>query len=166
MVCVGCSSQTYWCLVVWCLRNWSLNVSQYFIIFNLINRPKISTDHPTPSHPTPPRMETHILYALRWRHNDHDGVSNHQPHHCLLNCLFGRRSKKTSKLHVTGLCARNSPHKWPVTRKMFPFNDVIMVAIHLWYICTWSSACITYLYQRNVLIKVLIFKGFLKYINA
>ena len=20
----------------------------------------------------------------------------------------------------------NSPHKWPVTRKMFPFNDVIM----------------------------------------
>ena len=21
----------------------------------------------------------------------------------------------------------NSPHKWPVTRKMFPFDDVIMV---------------------------------------
>ena len=20
----------------------------------------------------------------------------------------------------------NSPHKWPITRKMFPFNDVIM----------------------------------------
>ena len=30
--------------------------------------------------------------SLRWRHNDHNGVSNHQPHHCLLNCLFGRRS--------------------------------------------------------------------------
>ena len=28
---------------------------------------------------------------------------------CLLNRLFRRRSKKTSKLHVTGLCARNSP---------------------------------------------------------
>ena len=25
----------------------------------------------------------------------------------------------------------NSPHKWPVTRKMFPFNDVIMVVIML-----------------------------------
>ena len=47
-------------------------------------------------------------------------------------CLFGRRSKKTSKLRVTGLCVGNSPgpvnspHKWPVTRKMFPFDDVIM----------------------------------------
>ena len=24
----------------------------------------------------------------------------------------------------------NSPHKWPVTRKMFPFDDVIMLASH------------------------------------
>ena len=23
----------------------------------------------------------------------------------------------------------NSPHKWPVTRKMFPFHDVIMITI-------------------------------------
>ena len=34
----------------------------------------------------------------------------------------------------------NSPHKWPVTRKMFPFDDVIMITyfqnMHaLWYIC-------------------------------
>ena len=63
---------------------------------------------------------------------DHDGVSNHQPHGCLLNRLFRRRSKKTPKLRVTGLCAGkspgpvNSPHKGPVTRKMFPFDDVIM----------------------------------------
>ena len=70
--------------------------------------------------------------SLRWRHNDYAGVSNHQPHGCLLNRLFGRRSKKTSKLRVTGLCAANSPgpvnspHKGPVTRKMFPFDDVIM----------------------------------------
>ena len=47
--------------------------------------------------------------ALRWRHNGHDGVSNHQPHHCLLNRLLSCRSKKTSKLRVTGLCAGNSP---------------------------------------------------------
>ena len=31
--------------------------------------------------------------ALRWRHNGRDCVSNHQPHDCLLNRLFGRRSK-------------------------------------------------------------------------
>ena len=71
-------------------------------------------------------------HPLQWRHNDHDGVPNHQPHDCLLNRLFRRRSKKTSKLRVTGLCVGssprpvNSPHKGPVTRKMFPFDDVIM----------------------------------------
>ena len=47
--------------------------------------------------------------TLRWRHNRNDGVSYHQPHDCLLNRLFRRRSKKTSKLRVTGLCAGNSP---------------------------------------------------------
>ena len=71
----------------------------------------------------------HIAYTLHWRHNYHDGVSNHQPHGCILNGLFRRRSKKTSKLRVIGLCAGNSPgpvNKGPVTRKMFPFDDVIM----------------------------------------
>ena len=90
-------------------------------------------------------MSTHISYislagdhsgagvtyiTLLWPHNGRDCVSNHQPHDCLLNRLFRRRSKKTSRLRVTGLCAGNSlvnsPHKWPVTRKMFPFDDVIM----------------------------------------
>ena len=47
--------------------------------------------------------------SLRWRHNGRDIVSNHQPHGCLLNRLFRRRSKKTSKLRVTGLCSGNSP---------------------------------------------------------
>ena len=47
--------------------------------------------------------------TLRWRHNGRNGVSNHQPHDCLLNSLFRRRSKKTSKLRVTGLCVGNSP---------------------------------------------------------
>ena len=47
-------------------------------------------------------------HSLQWRHNKHDGVSNHQPPDCLLNYLFGLRSKKTSKLRFTGLCAGNS----------------------------------------------------------
>ena len=47
--------------------------------------------------------------TLQWRHNALDGVSNHQPHHCLPNRLFRRRSKKTSKLRVTGLFVGNSP---------------------------------------------------------
>ena len=58
----------------------------------------------------------HLIYntnytadPLQWRHNDHDSVTNHQPHDCLLNRLFRRRSKKASKLRVAGLCAGNSP---------------------------------------------------------
>ena len=35
----------------------------------------------------------------------------------------------------------NSPHKWPVTRKMFPFDDVIMFPkqISVYNNSTWSS---------------------------
>ena len=47
--------------------------------------------------------------TLQWRHNEHDGVLNHQHYDCLLNPLFRRRSKRISKLRVTGLCAGNSP---------------------------------------------------------
>ena len=71
--------------------------------------------------------------ALQWRHNESDGVSNHQPHDCLLNHFTRRRSRKTSKLRVTGLCVGNSPvnspHKGSETRKMFPFDDVIMAIL-------------------------------------
>ena len=47
--------------------------------------------------------------SLQWRHNECDGISSHQPHDCLLNGLFRRRSKKTSKLRITGLYEGNSP---------------------------------------------------------
>ena len=48
-------------------------------------------------------------FSLLWLHNGRDCVSNHQPRDWLLNRLFRRRSKKISKLRVTGLCAGNSP---------------------------------------------------------
>ena len=50
-----------------------------------------------------------IELLLQWHHNKHDGVSNHQRLDCLLSRLFRRRSKKTSKLRITGLCEGNSP---------------------------------------------------------
>ena len=74
--------------------------------------------------------------TLLWRHNGRDGVSNHQPYDYLLNRSFRRRSKKMSKLRVTGHCVGNSPvtGEFPaqvvsnlVTRKMFPFDDVIII---------------------------------------
>ena len=56
-----------------------------------------------------------IVITLQWRHNELDGVSNDQRFDCLHSRLFRRRSKKTSKLRVTGLREGNSP----VTRE-FP----------------------------------------------
>ena len=41
--------------------------------------------------------------SLQWRHHGHDGVSTHRRLYCLLNRLFRRISKETSKLPVTGL---------------------------------------------------------------
>ena len=70
--------------------------------------------------------------TLPWRRNERDGVSNHQPRDCLFNRLFRRKSKKTSKLRVTGLCEGNSPvtGEFPAQRasnaEMFRFHDVIM----------------------------------------
>ena len=72
------------------------------------------------------------ISPLQWRYNGHDGVSNHQPYHCLLNRLFSadQRNIKAPRYwpFVRGIHRRpvNSPHKWPVTRKMFSFDDVIM----------------------------------------
>ena len=59
-----------------------------------------------------------------------------------------RRSKKASKLRVTGLCAGTStetgefPSQMPVSQKMFPFDDAIMTPIDFVYECPifkWQS---------------------------
>ena len=65
------------------------------------------------------------LSSLHWCHNGQDGVSNHQPHDCLLNRLFRCRSKKTSKLCVTGVCAGNSPVTGEIPTQKASNVDVI-----------------------------------------
>ena len=75
--------------------------------------------------------------TLRWRHNDHAGVSNHQPHGCLLNRLFRRTSKKTSKLRVTGLCAGNSPGTGEFPAQMASYVENVSIwwrHYDLWFI--------------------------------
>ena len=90
------------------------------------------------------------IKSLHWRHNDHGGISNHQPHGCLLNRLFRRRSKKTSKLRVTGLCAGNSPgpvnspHKGLATQKMVLFDDIIMYKTIISRKSIWKRVCKIY----------------------
>ena len=70
-------------------------------------------------------FSTHI--SLRWRHNERDSISNHQPHDCLLNCLFRSRSKKTSKLRVTGLCAGNSPGTGEFPAQMASYAENVSI---------------------------------------
>ena len=84
--------------------------------------------------------------ALQWRHNGRDSVSNHQPHGCLLNRLFRRRSKKTSKLCVTGLCAGNSPGtgEFPAQRASNAEN------VSIWWRHRGSS--VTRRWQRDALL--------------
>ena len=70
--------------------------------------------------------------TLRWRHNGHNGISNHQPHHRLLNRFSGADQRKHQSSALLAFVRRihrwpvNSPHKGPVTRKIFRFDDVIM----------------------------------------
>ena len=64
-------------------------------------------------------------------HNGHDSFSKHQRLYCLLNRFYGDKKKHQSSASlafVRGIHRGpvNSPHKWPVTRKMLPFDDVII----------------------------------------
>ena len=72
---------------------------------------------------------------LQKRHNEQNGVLYRRQLHYFppSNVCFGAHQGKKSKLGVTGLCEGNPlvsggfPHKAPVTRKMFPFDYVIML---------------------------------------
>ena len=45
-----------------------------------------------------------FFVSLEWRHNEHDGVSNHQPHDCLLNRFFKAQINENMKV----------PRHWPL----------------------------------------------------
>ena len=74
-------------------------------------------------------------FSLRSRHNKRDGVSNNQPRDCLFSLLIRRRSKKTSKLRVTGLCEGNSPvtGEFPAQRASNAENVPIRWYHHVWH---------------------------------
>ena len=70
--------------------------------------------------------------SLQWRHNERDGVSNHQPL-CCFSAVYSGADEKRYQSSVSLAFVRgihrwpvNSPHRGPVTRKTFPFDDVIM----------------------------------------
>ena len=91
---------------------------------------------------------------LQWRHNGQDDVSNHQPHDCILSRIFRRRSKKISKLHVTGLCMGNSSLAGEVPAQMASntenvsiwwrhHDQVLLTHSNTWglLLLTWCNFC-------------------------
>ena len=71
---------------------------------------------------------------ISWQHhNERDGVQNHRRLDCLLNRFSGtdqRKHQSSASLAFVGGIHRwpmNSPHKGPVTRKLFLLDDVIMI---------------------------------------
>ena len=50
-----------------------------------------------------------LFSSLQWRHNEHDGLTNHQRLDGLFIHLSRLISKKTSTLRVADLCKGNSP---------------------------------------------------------
>ena len=69
--------------------------------------------------------------TLQWRHNERDSLSNHQSHDCLFKAQIKKYQSSASLAFVMGIhrWPANSPHKGLVTRKMFPFDDVIMIFV-------------------------------------
>ena len=54
-----------------------------------------------------------ILKTLQWRHNERDGVSNHQLHDCLLNRLFKAHIKVNIKAPCQWrLCGEFTGDRW------------------------------------------------------
>ena len=136
------------CGILW-FKNWMKILYRIFLIRKSQNAPV-----PYPIMPHPVQKYAHFCHewsiagygtgvfwdlgnwyttkTLQWHHNSQDGVSNHLTYRCLLNRLFSadqRKQQSSASLAFVREIPRrpaNSPHKWPVTRKFFPFDNVIM----------------------------------------
>ena len=56
-----------------------------------------------------------IKSSLQWRHNEHNGVSNHQPQDCLFNRLFERRSKQMDSQEIFSFDYYVTSMQWEMT---------------------------------------------------
>ena len=83
--------------------------------------------------------------SLQWRHNERDRVSNHQPHDCLLNHLFRRRLKETSKFRVTGLRAGKQRASNAENVSIW-WRHHVAIYSHLWDPCTYIIYAYGYLF--------------------
>ena len=96
------------------------NASGAIYVINIVVTNKFAKNNPKPSQ--------NITVASHERKS----ISTHQPFDCLFNSQCGPTTKKHLSPHYwpfeRGIHRSlvNSPHKGPVTRKILPFDDVIM----------------------------------------
>ena len=85
-------------------------------------------------------LDWYWFKPLQWRHNRRESVSNYRltiVYSTVYSSVDQRKHQSSASLAFVRWVYRwplNSPHKWPVTWKMFPFDDVIM-----WCLFAWSA---------------------------
>ena len=89
---------------------------------------EITHGHQAMDKPVVDSTVTSAPNALQWRHNDHDGVSNHRSLDCLLKRLIGRRTKNKIKapLHWP-LWGESTDHQESCYATHLSVNDQAMV---------------------------------------
>ena len=103
-----------WKLLIYCTRDVFCHCSQY-------------------------NLQETMIGTLEWRHDERDGVSNHQPHGCLHNHLFSRKSKKKSRLRVivrrAGLLLSQQDFEWRWSVPLFQCLTVLEFSFILFDLC-------------------------------
>ena len=142
----------------------AISFVRFSFVFSLAEWPLVRVQYPLV------RSTSWVSWSLKWRHNGRDGVPN--PSHTIVSSAVysgadQRKHQSSASLAFVREIHRwpmNSPHKWPVTRKMFPCDDVIMMteitahinslpnianvfsSVYLSWLCVWG-ACVIILCQ-------------------
>ena len=88
-----------------------------------------------------------ITIALQWCHNGHDSLKSPASRLFTQSFIYSNADQRKHQSSASLAFVRgihrgpvNSLHKWPVTRKMFPFDDVIMAT--KWYHIDTTNKCV------------------------
>ena len=90
-----------------------------------------------------------FVMSLQWNHNECGSISKYRHLECLLNSMFRHRSKKRSKLHVTGLYEGN-----PLVMGGFPSQRASNIEnASIWWHAQMIVLWYVYLFGRKWLIN-------------
>ena len=82
--------------------------------------------------------------TLQWRHNERGGVSNHQPHYCLLNRLFKAQIKKHQRYALPAICAGNSSVTGEFPSQMVSNAEKVSILVTSSWMNQCTCSCISF----------------------